>query len=474
MKLARFNIVLTVVGLMMFSLISPHSVEATTPFPAFKMSAMPGTGESPLEVAFTFPGGGFNEGGSWKLDFGDGQSMSVIVPADYPYTLQKTHTYTSPGTYTAKVIDENNPDLEIPYANATITVSSGAVHSDPIPSSISLDASPSSGTAPLAISFTAPGPGVAGGYWKLHYGDGQSDFIAVPADMNTPTLRKTHIYTSPGTYTVRLVTDPANVEVGRTTVSVSSAENDPEESDSETDLKSSLIEITSINHSSGVAPLLVKATLGFSSTCQYYTLDWGDGSFEQKKRLSGTLDCGNSETSLKRSHTYTSPGTYTIRLQNNITDIEDDTAVIQVSGTSEEIDLSDFGEGSENEVRQQLISLIKQLLERLQSQGITMSVSNSSAGSGDTDTSGACVDIKNPLYLGASDNATNGDVSRLQNFLRTTGDLSYPEATGFYGQSTLQAVQKWQSRNGVVSTGTPASTGFGLVGALTRTALSCQ
>ncbi len=40
--------------------------------------------------------------------------------------------------------------------------------------------------------------------------------------------------------------------------------------------------------------------------------------------------------------------------------------------------------------------------------------------------------------------------------------------TGYFGDLTLQAVQRWQAAHGIVSSGDPGSTGFGIIGPRTR------
>lgn len=61
--------------------------------------------------------------------------------------------------------------------------------------------------------------------------------------------------------------------------------------------------------------------------------------------------------------------------------------------------------------------------------------------------------------------ATNANVSNLQEFLAATPDF-YPQGlvTGYYGALTTAAVQKFQAFYGIVSSGSPATTGFGRVG----------
>lgn len=66
-----------------------------------------------------------------------------------------------------------------------------------------------------------------------------------------------------------------------------------------------------------------------------------------------------------------------------------------------------------------------------------------------------------------------GEVSALQEFLKRDATL-YPEGvvTGFFGAATERAVQRFQSKYGLVSIGTPATTGYGAVGPKTRNKLN--
>lgn len=60
------------------------------------------------------------------------------------------------------------------------------------------------------------------------------------------------------------------------------------------------------------------------------------------------------------------------------------------------------------------------------------------------------------------------DVVELQTFLIAQGDLSSGLNTGYFGRLTEAAVKSWQAKNGVVSSGTAATTGYGAVGPRTR------
>ncbi len=80
----------------------------------------------------------------------------------------------------------------------------------------------------------------------------------------------------------------------------------------------------------------------------------------------------------------------------------------------------------------------------------------------------ACPAISQNLWLGVR----GSSVASLQQFLRLEGVYTYPSITGYYGMATQRAVQMWQAQNGVVSYGTPSTTGFGLVGPATRSAIA--
>ena len=63
------------------------------------------------------------------------------------------------------------------------------------------------------------------------------------------------------------------------------------------------------------------------------------------------------------------------------------------------------------------------------------------------------------------------DVKTLQALLIGKGYLSPTSITGFFGPLTKQAVQKFQCEQGIVCSGTEATTGYGVMGAKTRARL---
>lgn len=109
-------------------------------------------------------------------------------------------------------------------------------------------------------------------------------------------------------------------------------------------------------------------------------------------------------------------------------------------------------------------TLLKQI-ELLQAQLSQMQ------GSGGSSVS-QCVQLSRSMYLGSKDSGTAGEVSKLQQFLTSTGHYSYGEVTGYYGPATQRAVQAWQASEGIVSFGGPDTTGYGVVGPSTRGKMS--
>jgi peptidoglycan hydrolase-like protein with peptidoglycan-binding domain len=77
------------------------------------------------------------------------------------------------------------------------------------------------------------------------------------------------------------------------------------------------------------------------------------------------------------------------------------------------------------------------------------------------------------LYRQLQVGSTGSDVSSLQAYLATNASI-YPEGlvTGYYGSLTEAAVERFQTAQGIVTSGTPATTGYGRVGPLTLARLN--
>jgi len=67
--------------------------------------------------------------------------------------------------------------------------------------------------------------------------------------------------------------------------------------------------------------------------------------------------------------------------------------------------------------------------------------------------------------------STGASVTALQQLLYNSYN-NFPAPTGYFGTITQAAVRQWQSEHGIVSSGTPATTGWGVVGP--RTAVAMQ
>src|SRR3990167_247813 len=119
---------------------------------------------------------------------------------------------------------------------------------------------------------------------------------------------------------------------------------------------------------------------------------------------------------------------------------------------------------------QALLAQIQQLqvlLAQLQSgQGTSDTGSSSDTATG----SSQCIAITHNMGPGDTDASPGGDVTRLQQFFRFQYN-NFPDATGFFGPITEASVRQWQSGHGIVSSGTPNTTGYGYVGPRTMAAL---
>ena len=81
---------------------------------------------------------------------------------------------------------------------------------------------------------------------------------------------------------------------------------------------------------------------------------------------------------------------------------------------------------------------------------------------------GSCPIITRTLRRGSR----GADVRALQVYLISQGLLPDDSATSYFGLLTKGAVQEWQASHGIISSGSTAATGWGLVGLKTRAALA--
>lgn len=119
----------------------------------------------------------------------------------------------------------------------------------------------------------------------------------------------------------------------------------------------------------------------------------------------------------------------------------------------------------------QLQSQIKELQQKLLSAGSVpgIAIGEPNPNGNQIPAPTVCPKLSHTLYRGVSDNSTGGEVTKLQMMLAEDQSV-YPEGmiTGYYGPLTEKAVQNWQIKQGIVSSGSPETTGHGVVGSLTR------
>lgn len=211
------------------------------------------TGNNVIFSNTTTPGAGNS---TWY--FGDGNS-TVAANAN--------HSYTVPGTYTVKLVVAYNNCSD--SATKTITVAPGPT--------TAFGASPVSGcSTPFATTFTNNSTGAISYLWN--FGDGNTSSSPNP----------THSYTSYGNFSVKLIATSANgctdtltypsyITVTQTPCSISSTAP------------------------GGCAPLTIGLSLQCGSAIGISTHSWDFGD-------------GNTGTGANPSHTYSTPGTYKVKI----------------------------------------------------------------------------------------------------------------------------------------------------------------
>ncbi len=150
----------------------------TTPVADF--SGSPTSGEAPLTVSFTDLS--TNNPASWSWDFGDGGTSSAQNPS---------HEYTAAGTYTVTLTASNCAGSDIESKVDYITVTEPVCNeTTPV---ADFSGSPTSGDAPLTVSFTDLSTNNPTS-WSWDFGDGGTSTAQNPS----------YEYTAAGTYSVTL------------------------------------------------------------------------------------------------------------------------------------------------------------------------------------------------------------------------------------------------------------------------------
>jgi len=215
-------------------------------------------GPAPLTVQFTDASVG--EIGSWLWSFGDGGSSTAQHPS---------HVYTAGGNYSVSLTVTGVKGSDTRTMMTYVTV-----QYPPPQARFSVDVA--EGVAPLAVQFTDSSVGEISS-WLWSFGDGGSSTTQHPS----------HVYTTGGSYTVSLtVTGPGGSDTQTTVNAIVVRDAAPQAA-------------FQPQESSGVAPLTVQFTDHSTGVITAWHWDFGDGA---------------SSTEQHPSHTYTTPGSYSVTL----------------------------------------------------------------------------------------------------------------------------------------------------------------
>ena len=121
------------------------------------------------------------------------------------------------------------------------------------------------------------------------------------------------------------------------------------------------------------------------------------------------------------------------------------------------------------QLQAQIQSMLAQVAQLQKSAGGSGAATSATSGGSSATNSANCPTFSRTLKKGMS----GTDVTQLQRFLAQDPTV-YPEGTisGYFGALTEAAVQRWQAKNNIVSSGTPATTGYGVVGPHTAAAIA--
>lgn len=164
------------------SYLSPFEGGVANHPPVAQATASPTSGQPPLSVSFNASASSDPDGDalSFSWNFGDGSTGSGSAPS---------HTYSSDGSYTATVTVSDGQLTD--QASVNISVTSTPVNTAPIAQA---SASPTSGIAPLTVSFNASASVDPDGdalSFSWNFGDGSGGSGVSPQ----------HTYSGAGTYT---------------------------------------------------------------------------------------------------------------------------------------------------------------------------------------------------------------------------------------------------------------------------------
>lgn len=287
--------------------------------PTAIISAAPTSGAPPLAVTFTLSASDDGQITGWGLDINnDGTNEFTGTDNLKAGSVQKSHSYSDAGTFTAKLTVTDNNGIT-GSSTVTITVSAAVVPGAPIPT---LTANTTTGPAPLFVNFTlgASDDGTIASWRFDANGDLTNDFTGTE-DIEATPLSRLFTFATPGTYTATLnVTDNIGTQANKTLTIIVTNGTPP-------------VPTLTTPTQTGVAPLQVNFTLAATDdgTIASWTFDAnGDGTNE----FTGTDNL--KAASLIRSHNYTVAGTFVAKLTvtDNQANSVNTTVTITVTSTT--------------------------------------------------------------------------------------------------------------------------------------------
>ncbi len=254
-----FTATLKVTGTLGATSSATTTITTTAPPVSAKITATPVSGTAPLAVNFSGTGS-TGTIASYAWNFGDGNAGSGSTPS---------HTYTKAGVFTVT--------LKVTGTLGATSSTTTTITTTAPPVSAKITATPVSGTAPLAVSFSGTNSTGTISSYSWNFGDGTAGTGATPS----------HTYTTAGVFTATLkVTGTAgSTNAITTTINVAP----------------SVIAKISASATNGYAPLNVQfSSSGSTGTISSYSWNFGDGS---------------TVTGSTASHAYSSAGTYAVTLK---------------------------------------------------------------------------------------------------------------------------------------------------------------
>jgi PKD repeat protein len=296
-----------------FSNEAGKTVPAATPAPVASFSATPLSGTAPLTVKFTDSS---TNATAWSWNFGD-TSTSISTSNPNTSTAQSpTHIYNSVGTYTVTLTATGSGGSNTTTKTGYITVTAPSTTA-PVPS-LTYTMNPSTGQVPVDVTFTGTWTGTAT-KWSF---SGTSPFVGSSNNVTqtqTQSVTTTQRYSTPDvdyavTFTVTGA-DGKNYSVTKT-------------------FKPTTVAPTAnftASATSGTAPLTVQFADTSTPTGAITGWSWNFGDASTSISTSNP----NTSTAQNPTHTYNTPGTYTVRLDaTNSKGTTSKTASITVSAAS--------------------------------------------------------------------------------------------------------------------------------------------